>query len=144
MNRFAKYAVESTGVFIAILLVSLVGDFTQTGLMIAPFGATCVILFSLRSSHFARMRNVVGSYTVCSLAGVASYHIMENTSWSIAFAVGIAVFIMLIADIVHPPACAVTIIAVTTGADWLYIIFPVLSGALMISVIATIYTRKFK
>lgn len=101
------------------------------GLLIAPFGATCVLLFAAPQSPFSRKRNVMGGYLLCGLSGlVASLLPLEALNASVALALAIATMVYF--QVVHPPAGAIPIIMSQFQPDWTYVVFPVLTGALVL------------
>ncbi|WP_459213662.1 HPP family protein, partial [Paenibacillus alginolyticus] len=52
--------IPGIGGFLAILICSLLGDFSRVSLLMAPFGASCVIAFALPQSPLAQPRSLVG------------------------------------------------------------------------------------
>ncbi|BFM16657.1 hypothetical protein R50073_28400 [Maricurvus nonylphenolicus] len=101
------------------------------GLLIAPFGATCVLLFAAPQSPFSRKRNVIGGYLLCGLSGLLAAELpLEAFNASIALALAIAS--MVYCQVVHPPAGAIPIIMTQFQPDWTYVVFPVLTGALLL------------
>lgn len=129
------------GVFAALFFLFKIGDFVQIKLLLAPFAASCTMLFGFPESPFSKNRNVIGSYFLCSLVGVGVFHLWGNDSYELVVAVSLAVLLMLSAKVVHPPASAITILAVDSGAQWWFILVPVLLGAIIIVVCAHLYHR---
>jgi CBS-domain-containing membrane protein len=136
-----KYFVQCTGIFIAFSILIGLGDLIAGNILIAPFGATCAILFVFPDTKFARLRNVIGGYSICALVGVAASHILGGSPWIIAFAASMSIFLMMVTGLMHPPAGAVTIVAITTGAGWGFILEPVVMGALIIVIISIVFNR---
>ncbi len=131
-----RYIIQSAIIFVSLLIVEFLGTFLNNNLLVAPFGASCAIIFCFSESPFSRPQNVIGGYFICSLIGVATSLSFGNNPWTVAIAVSMSVLIMLLFGLMHPPAAAVTIIAVTSGAGWIFILFPVVTGAIVIVIVA--------
>jgi CBS-domain-containing membrane protein len=141
ISKIRTHVLQCAGVFIALIFLVKTGDLLHTKLLIAPFGASCVILFGFPHSHFSQPKNIIGGYFICSLIGVAIYGFWGTHSLGIAFAVSLAVLVMLLTNLMHPPAGAVTIIAITSGAGWMFILVPVAIGAFIIVTSALLYNK---
>ncbi len=74
--------------------------------IMAPFGATCVILFAAPQSPLAQPRNVIVGHLLTAGVGLAMLYGVGNESWMIALAVGLAIMLMQVCRAVHPPAGA--------------------------------------
>lgn len=101
------------------------------GLLIAPFGATCVLLFAAPQSPFSRMRNVMGGYLLCGLSGLLGAELPLDV-FNTSIALGLAITSMMYCQVVHPPAGAIPIIMTQIQPDWTYVLFPVLTGAVLL------------
>ena len=79
---------------------------------------------------------------VSSLAGVTVFKIMGNIPYlSAGVAVGLAIFCMERTNSVHPPGGATALVAIVGGdvvtrAGYWYVLFPCLSGAMLMLVVA--------
>jgi len=79
---------------------------------------------------------------VSSLAGVTVYKIMGNIHYvSAGVAVGLAIFCMERTNSVHPPGGATALVAIVGGdvvtrAGYWYVLFPCLSGAMLMLLVA--------
>lgn len=135
----ANQLLQNARIFITLAILSIIGDILNEKLLIAPFGASCIIMYSLPKSGFSNPLNIIGSYFICSIVGVVFYSLLGNNCWGIALAVSLAVLIMILTNLMHPPAGAVTIIAITTSAKWLFVINPVAIGTFCIVAIAILF-----
>ena len=61
---------------------------------------------------------------------------------NIAIAVGIGIFFMILLNVVHPPAGGNPIIVIIGSVSFDYLIFPIISGCLIIILLA-IFINKF-
>ena len=57
--KYKKILVSFVGSFIAINLLELVSIFKEQSLLIAPFGASTVLIFGIEESPFAQPRNLI-------------------------------------------------------------------------------------
>jgi CBS-domain-containing membrane protein len=110
-------------------------------LLIAPFGASCVLVFGVPASPFARPRNVIGGHLVTALMGLCSVSAFGFGPAGMAVGVGLAIAAMMVTDTVHPPAGANPIVVALTHAGWSFLVAPVLIGAVAIVGIGLIYNR---
>ncbi len=93
---------------IAILFVidELILDTYDASLLIAPFGASCVILYTVPHSAFARARALIGGHIISAFVAISLYKIFGTSGIIAALAVSTSLISMLITDTVHPPASA--------------------------------------
>ena len=59
-------------------------------------------------------------------------------------AVGLAIFVMIVTNTIHPPAGANPIIVILTGQGISFVLFPVTVGALMLVLFAYLYNKLLK
>ena len=76
------------------------------GLFIAgSFGSSMVLLFGFPESPFAQPKNVFFGHLVTALVGVVFVTLVPLPMFiNIALAVGVGIFLMILLNIVHPPA----------------------------------------
>ena len=118
---------------------------TTLGLFIAgSFGSSMVLLFGFPDSPFAQPKNVFFGHLVTALVGVFFVNFISLPIYiSIAFAVGIGVFLMIILNVVHPPAGGNPIIVIIGSASFQYIISPIITGSILILLIAILVNKFF-
>lgn len=134
-------ALAGLGGFIAIAGLGLISMSSHTALLIAPFGATCVLLFTLPSSPLSQPINVIGGHVVCTLTGLTLHSFLPDQWWAVAIAVGVAIALMALLRVTHPPAGADPVVVFATSPHFFYIISPVVVGAILLVIIAIIYHR---
>ena len=117
---------------------------TTLGLFIAAsFGSSMVLLFGFPESPFAQPKNVFFGHLVTALVGVFFVNFVPLPIYiSIAGAVGIGIFLMIILDVVHPPAGGNPIMVIIGSASFEYLINPIIFGCILILLI-TIIVNKF-
>jgi len=137
--RFA--AVSGLGGFLTIfLLAELTADF-HTLLLIAPFGASSVLVFALPQSPLAQPRNVIGGHLVSTMVGLLVFGLLGAHPVSFGLAVGFAIAAMELTGTLHPPAGADPIVVILAKASWPFLLSPVLLGAATIVLLAFVYHR---
>lgn len=115
-------------------------DGSMIGLM-APFGATMVILFGLPESPLAQPRNILLGHLLTSAIGLGVVTLLGVSPWTLGLAVGLAVAAMLVTNTTHPPAGANPLLVMLTGESWDFLLAPVTLGALLILVFGFVYHR---
>ena len=116
---------------------------TTLGLFIAAsFGSSMVLLFGFPESPFAQPKNVFFGHLVTALVGVFFVNFIPLPIYiSIAGAVGIGIFLMIILDLVHPPAGGNPIMVIIGSASFEYLINPIIFGCILILLIAIIVNK---
>jgi CBS-domain-containing membrane protein len=107
----------------------------------APFGASCVLLFSVPESPLSQPKNVIGGHLVSSLVGVVFIYMWPVTPVTLALAVGLAITLMSLMKVTHPPAGADPIVIILGAKGFSFLLFPVLSGSILLVVVAFIFHR---
>ncbi|WP_169082772.1 HPP family protein [Paenibacillus sp. PL91] len=125
----------------AIALLLLMGDAASVTLLMAPFGASCVIAFVLPESPLAKPRSIVGGHLISTGVGLAMLQLFGTSTWSLALSVGLSILLMQYTRTVHPPAGADPLVVMLSGASWSFLVTPVLLGAVIIAVAAYVYRR---
>lgn len=127
------------GGFLAIASLALLTSHANLLLLMAPFGASCVLLFSVPASPLSQPANVVGGHLVATLIGLALHAALPETWWALALAVGLAIAVMAALRITHPPAGADPLVVFAADPGILFLLFPVLSGAIALVAIAALF-----
>lgn len=130
-----------TGGFLVIVLLAALTKASGTLFLIAPFGASSVLVFGLPQSPLAQPRNVIGGHLVSTAVGLAVFTLLGATPLAFGLGVGIAIAAMLLSGTTHPPAGADPIVAILAGASWPFLFVPVLAGAVTIVAIGTVFHR---
>ena len=117
-------------------------------LFVASFGATAVLLFAAPHSPLAHPWNVIGGHGVSALIGVVMHHLIADPVLGGALTAGLAITAMYYLRALHPPGGATSLIPLIGGAaaddyGWLFVLFPVLAGAVLIVLIATAFNWPF-
>ncbi|MCK9858963.1 HPP family protein [Paenibacillus sp. ATY16] len=139
INRLIRFLWPAIGAFAAVLLLFLFEHATGLALLMAPFGASCVIVFALPDSPLAKPRNVVGGHVISTITGLAFLHVFGQHAWTMAAAVALSIVLMQVTKTLHPPAGADPLVVILAGAGWSFLLTPVLAGALLLVGISAAY-----
>lgn len=141
MNKLITSLVAGFGAMIAIALLVYLGHFIELSLVMAPFGATAVLIFALPKSPLAQPKNVILGHFITALIGVVFVQFIGVTPFTLALATGLGVSAMLLSDSTHPPAGANPLLIMMTGKGWMFLVTPVLIGAVMMVVVGKLMQR---
>ena len=127
------------GAGIGMLAVGALAALTGIPLLIAPFGATAVLIFGQPKSPLAQPANVVGGYILASIIGSIAMVLFPGVWWAAAIAVGIAIGAMQLLRVTHPPAGAIPLVALASHLGPVMLCAVVIVGALALIAIAVIH-----
>lgn len=125
------------GGFIGIALVAILTTNFNMHLLWAPLGATAVLIYGLYDAPVSQPRNVLGGYLICAIGGVVMFNVIGNSWFPMALGTALSIATMQITRTVHPPASAVTLIAVMQG-EGIRFIAAVLAGVTLLVLTALI------
>ena len=115
--------------------------------LVAPFGATAYLLFSLPNSPLAQPWSAVVGNTLSALSALAALALGLPILAAMALAVLAAMTAMALARAMHPPGGAVaiaTILLADQGAaqpDWTFALHPILAGSATLVATAILWNR---
>lgn len=131
-----------TGLFVLSPSIDL-----ELGLyLVAPFGASSVLLFAVPNSPLAQPWSAIVGNTVAALVAVTVCLLLEDPALRIGLAVGLAVTATMLCRAVHPPAGAVAMTAamspdVIAHLGYWFALAPIGVGTTALVLFATIYAR---
>lgn len=134
-----KIGLACLGSFLMITVLAFLTDATSTPLILGSFGATCVLVFGYPDAPFSQPRNIVIGHIITSLIGLLFLTFLGPNLWSLALAVALAIGIMIVFRVVHPPAGSNPVIIFLVQPSWSFLLFPVAIGAVLIVIFALIY-----
>lgn len=142
MNRLVLSLFSGVGAALAIGILSF-ADSVQSDivLLIAPFGATAVLVFGVPDSPLAQPKNVILGHLITAFIGVCFVEFIGVTPLSLSIATGLAVSAMLFTKTTHPPAGANPVLIMLAGQSWPFLISPVLLGAVILVVVGKMVSR---
>ncbi len=114
--------------------------------LIAPMGASAVLLFAVPASPLAQPWSVLGGNLVAALIGVSCVKFMPVPALAAALAVSASIGAMLTLRCLHPPSGAVALTAVVGGPPvhalgYDFVLVPVALNSLIIVVVALVVHR---
>nr|WP_082669056.1 HPP family protein [Pseudoalteromonas rubra] len=125
---------------LAITILGLLGpDEHEYWLLMAAFGASCVLIFALPDSPLAKTRNVIAGHCLTALVGVMFFAFLPVNAVTLGLATGLAVSLMVLTKTLHPPAGANPLFIMLSGQGWTFLLFPVLTGAVCLVILARSY-----
>lgn len=115
--------------------------------LIGSFGASSVLVYGVIQSPLAQPRNLVGGHLVSAIVGVTISKFFPDILWLTApLAVSISIVLMQVTKTLHPPGGATALIAVIGSPKikmlgYWYVLYPVLSGVLILLIVALIFNN---
>jgi len=114
--------------------------------LVAPFGASSVLLFAVPNSPLAQPWSAIVGNTVAAIVGVATCLLVADPALRIALAVGLAITATILCRAVHPPAGAVAMTAAMSpeAIDHLgfwFALTPIATGTTALVVLAALYAK---
>lgn len=114
--------------------------------MMAPVGASAVLMFSVPASPLAQPWSIIGGNTVSAAVGVAVASVVDDVALAAGLACALAIAAMSLARCLHPPGGAVAVTAVIGGpavaaAGYLFVLMPVALDALVVVIIGLVFHR---
>ena len=132
----------SLGAIIGLLITGVVcrmalGSVGDLPALVAPLGASTVLLFAAPHSPLARPWCCIGGNTISALVGVTIAGMIADPIVAAAVACGIAIGVMMALGCLHPPGGAVALTAVLGGpsiqaAGYGFAIWPIAVSSLLL------------
>jgi CBS domain-containing membrane protein len=127
----------------ALLALMLMPADSGVPWLVAPLGASAVLVFAAPSSPFAHPWAVVGGNTLSALCGLLCVQLLGTGPATAACAVGLAITVMFASRCLHPPGGACALIVVLGGIrDPHFVFAPVMVESLMLAMAGVIYNRS--
>ena len=134
-QRLRAVAGAFVGILVAGVVGRLIGDASGLGpWLVAPMGASAVLVFAAPASPLAQPWAVVGGNTLSALVGTACVLLIPDPAVAGAVAVALAIAVMFQLRCLHPPGGASALLVVLTHtSQFQFSAFPVLlNSALMV------------
>ncbi len=139
VGRLKHSILAGIGGALGIFLLAAFSQWGGAALLMAPFGASCVLLFSVPASPLSQPLNVVGGHLVSSLIGVLMVLVAATSPLSLALAVAMAIGLMALLNVTHPPAGADPIVIMLGAKGFSFLLFPVLTGSIALVISACLF-----
>lgn len=147
MKKYESMLLGAVGATIGIILLQFISTTVDIALLVAPFGATFVLVFALPESPLVKPRNIVGGYLISTAIGLAIFELLGSNPLSLGLAFGLSFILMQLTKTLHPPAGSIPLLVMFSSPDWTFVLTPVLAGVILILLYERFYTfilRKFK
>lgn len=101
--------------------------------LVAPLGASAVLIFGVPSSPLAQPWAVLAGNTLSALVGIACLRWIGPPELAAAVAVAAAIALMLACRCLHPPGGASALLMVVAGVhDWSFAFYPVMANSALL------------
>jgi len=108
--------------------------------LVAPLGASAVLVFAAPASPLAQPWSVVGGNTISAIAGIVCIQLIPDTTIAAAIAVAVAIGAMFTLRCLHPPGGAMALLTVLTGAThFSFAFFPAFVNSALLVLAGIIY-----
>jgi CBS-domain-containing membrane protein len=147
MKKYESMLLGALGATLGIVLLQVLSETSNIALLVAPFGATFVLVFALPESPLVKPRAIIGGYLIATIIGMAFYQLLGNNPLSLGLAFGLSFVLMQLTKTLHPPAGSIPLLIMFSEPDWSYVITPILLGVILILVYEKFYNfvlKKFK
>lgn len=115
-------------------------------ILIAPMGASAVLLFAVPASPLAQPWSILGGNVVAALVGVTAGAWIADPFVAAACAIGVAIALMMLLRCLHPPSGAVALTAVLGGPairalGYGFVLWPVAANSLILLATALLFNN---
>lgn len=108
--------------------------------LVAPLGASAVIVFALPASPMAQPWAVVGGSMISALIGLLLTRSGIGMAWAVGVVVAASVLAMFVLRCLHPPAGALALWVVLTHTQAFdFLLFPLLFNLVLLVLVAVVY-----
>lgn len=127
------FGVLATGMVMRLWL----GSQAPLPLLVAPMGASAVLLFAVPSSPLAQPWAIIGGNTISALSGIFWMKLLGDPAYAAGLAVATAIAMMSLTRCLHPPggACALTGVIggkAVVAAGWSFALMPVAVNSMLL------------
>jgi CBS domain-containing membrane protein len=149
-DRFEKMRACAGALFGIVLTGScsylLLGDMPGAAWLIAPMGASAVLLFAVPASPLAQPWSIIGGNVIAGLVGVTCAKLIDEPVLGAAIAISLSIAAMFVLRCLHPPSGAVALTAVLGGPavhamGYDFVLFPVALNSLLLLLTALFFNN---
>jgi CBS domain-containing membrane protein len=138
------------GIFATVAAMHLwLGANTGLPLLVAPIGASAVLLFAVPASPLAQPWAIIGGNTISALCGIFWMKLLGDPALAACLAVATAIAMMSLARCLHPPggACALTSVIggkAVVAAGWSLAMMPVAVDSVLLVAFGVLYNSAMR
>jgi CBS domain-containing membrane protein len=139
------------GALVGLFVTALFSDMLSTAghvplALVAPMGASAVLLFCVPASPLAQPWSVIGGNTISALIGIVCMKLIGVPMIAAPVAGALAIFVMFLLRCLHPPSGAVALTAVLGGpavhaAGFSFAFMPVCLNSTLIVLAALVFNN---
>ncbi|MBN8632428.1 MAG: HPP family protein [Rhodobacterales bacterium] len=112
------------------------------GWLIAPFGASAVLVFAVPNSPLAQPWSVVVGNSLSAVVALTATALLPAADWAVPLAVSLAIMTMLALRALHPPGGAVALLAALGGTGhWGVTLATVITGSALLVGLGMLWNR---
>lgn len=127
-----------TGVLAAVYVSAafLMTTLSQLPAFSMTFASSAILLAAQPDSAPAQPRAVIGGHMIAAVCGWAAGSLIGDGVAGVAIAIGAAALLMQASRTLHPPAAFSGYMMLHQSAHWTWMVFPILTGAILLSLLA--------
>ena len=134
------------GLLVTVLLSDMLANAGATPLLVAPMGASAVLLFCVPASPLAQPWSVIGGNTISALVGITVTRLVHDPVLAAPLAGACAILVMFVLRCLHPPSGAVALTTVLGGpavhaAGYHFAFLPVCLNSTLIVLAALVFNN---
>ncbi|MFM9914825.1 MAG: HPP family protein [Rhizobacter sp.] len=139
-ERWRSIVGAAAGILITALLSRWwAGPMAPVPWLVAPLGASAVLVFAVPASPLAQPWAVIGGNTLSALVGAACAHYIGDPAWAAAAAVSLAIAVMFLMRCLHPPGGAAALLAALGATSVQFAVFPILFNSVLLTLAGVLY-----
>lgn len=151
IDRFEKMRACAGALFGIVLTglcsIQLLGNTPEAIFLLAPIGASAVLLFAIPSSPLAQPWAILGGNIVAGLIGVSCAKLIGTPILAAALAVSLTIAAMFALRCLHPPSGAIALTAVIGGPvihamGYHYVLLPVAVNTVLLLATALFFNNS--
>ncbi len=142
-ERWRAFMGAAFGILITALVSSVLVDTALPSTwLVAPMGASAVLVFAVPASPMAQPWSVLGGHLISALVGVTCAIYITDPVLAASISVGVAIALMFSLRCLHPPGGATALLAVILHAtSYRFALFPVLVNSLLLVSAGVLYNN---
>ncbi|MDK9698436.1 MAG: HPP family protein, partial [Siculibacillus sp.] len=128
----ARWLKAGLGAMITFVLIWLLGDAAGVPLIVAPLGASAVIVFGMPESPLSQPANVLGGHAAAAFLALTVDHLGPGGPITLAVTVGVVIALLGVVRLTHPPAGATALVVLLSHPGWSFLFTPVIAGSVVL------------
>lgn len=120
----------------AFMVAWALGDLVGASMIVAPMGASAVLIYGVPESPLSQPAHVIGGHVIACLVALVADHYLPLHPLTLAGTVAFVIVLLGLLRLTHPPAGATALVVLLTHPDWWFVLSPVLAGAVTLVVVA--------